>query len=136
MPTCEVLKKSGKPCTKPAEHIYQERNICKKHWKTLPKKVRKECLRRAKALNEYTHILKYVLGEVVKNKRMSYRQMADLAHAAADVTGTLNKKERRDIVKLIITTVRLRREATPAQESTALGALGELIQDICDTSPD
>ena len=133
MPTCEVLKKSGKPCTRSAEHIYQERDICKKHWKTLPKKVRKECLRRNRALAEYTHILKYVLSEVVKNKRMSYRQMADLANAAADVTGTLNKKERRDIVKLIITTVRLRREATPAQESTALGALGELIQDICDT---
>jgi len=98
--------------------------------------VRREGRRRAKALNEYTHILKYVLGEVVKNKRMSYRQMADLAHAAADVTGTLNKKERQDIVKLIITTVRLRREATPAQESTALGALGELIQDICETSSD
>ena len=136
MPTCEVLKKCGKPCTKPAEHIYQERNICKKHWKTLPKKVRKECLRRNRALTEYTHILKYVLGEVVKNKRMSYRKMADLANAAADVTGTLNKKERRDIIKLIITTVRLRREATPAQESTALGALGELIKDICDTSPE
>jgi hypothetical protein len=135
MPTCEVLKKSGKPCNKPAEHTYEGRDICKKHWKTLPKKVRKEHLRRAKALNEYTHILKYVLGEVVKNKRMPYRQMAELANAAADVTGTLNKKERRDIVKLIITTVRLRREATPAQESTALGALGELIKDICDTSP-
>ena len=136
MPTCEVLKTNGKQCTKPAEHIYQERNICKKHWKTLPKKVRKECRRRARALAEYTHILKYVLGEVVKNKRMSYRKMADLANAAADVTGTLNKQERRDIVKLIITTVRLRREATPAQESTALGALGELIKDICDTSPE
>ena len=136
MPTCEVLKTNGKQCTKPAEHIYQERNICKKHWKTLPKKVRKECRRRARALAEYTHILKYVLGEVVKNKRMSYRKMADLANAAADVTGTLNKKERRDIVKLIITTVRLRREATPAQESTALGALGELIKDICDTTPE
>ena len=136
MPTCEVLKKSGKQCDKPAVHVYQERDICKKHWKTLPKKVRKECLRRNRALTEYTHILKYVLNEVVKNKRMSYRKMADLAHAAADVTGTLNKKERRDIVKLIITTVRLRREATPAQESTALGALGELIQDICDTSPE
>jgi hypothetical protein len=136
MPTCEVLKKSGKQCDKPAVHVYQERDICKKHWKTLPKKVRKECLRRNRALTEYTHILKYVLNEVVKNKRMSYRKMADLAHAAADVTGTLNKKERRDIVKLIITTVRLRREATPAQESIALGALGELIQDICETSSD
>ena len=136
MPICEVLKKSGKQCDKPAVHVYQERDICKKHWKTLPKKVRKECLRRNRALTEYTHILKYVLNEVVKNKRMSYRKMADLAHAAADVTGTLNKKERRDIVKLIITTVRLRREATPAQESIALGALGELIQDICETSSD
>lgn len=136
MPTCEVLKKSGKQCDKPAVHVYQERDICKKHWKTLPKKVRKECLRRNRALTEYTHILKYVLNEVVKNKRMSYRKMADLAHAAADVTGTLNKKERRDIIKLIITTVRLRREATPAQESIALGALGELIQDICETSSD
>ena len=136
MPMCEVLKKSGKQCDKPAVHVYQERDICKKHWKTLPKKVRKECLRRNRALTEYTHILKYVLNEVVKNKRMSYRKMADLAHAAADVTGTLNKKERRDIVKLIITTVRLRREATPAQESIALGALGELIQDICETSSD
>ena len=136
MPTCEVLKKSGKQCNRPAVHVYQERDICKKHWKTLPKKVRKECLRRNRALTEYTHILKYVLNEVVKNKRMSYRKMADLAHAAADVTGTLNKKERRDIVKLIITTVRLRREATPAQESIALGALGELIQDICETSSD
>ena len=136
MLVCEVLKKSGKPCTKPAEHTYQERDICKKHWKTLPKKVRKECLRRNRALTEYTHILKYVLGEVIKNKRMSYRQMAELANVAADVTGTLNKKERRDIVKLIITTVRLRREATPAQESIALGALGELIQDICETSSD
>jgi len=135
MPTCEVLKKSGKPCTKPAEHNYDGRDICEKHWKTLPKKVRKEYNRRAKALNEYTHILKYVLGEVVKHKRMSYCQMADLANAAADVTGTLNKKERRDIIKLIITTVRLRREATPSQESTALGAIGELIQDICDTTP-
>jgi len=135
MPTCEVLKKSGKPCTKPAEHTYEGRDICEKHWKTLPKKVRKEHLRRMRALNEYTHILKYVLNEVVKNKRMSYRKMADLTHAAADVTGTLNKKERRDIVKLIITTVRLRRETTPAQESTALGAIGDLIQDICDTSP-
>jgi hypothetical protein len=135
MSTCEVLKKCGKQCAKPAEHTYEGRDICEKHWKTLPKKVRKEHLRRNRALSEYTHILKYVLGEVVKNKRMSYRQMADLAHAAADVTGTLNKKERRDIVKLIITTVRLRRTATPAQESTALGALGELIQDICDTSP-
>ena len=136
MPTCEVLKKSGKQCNRPAVHVYQEHDICKKHWKTLPKKVRKECLRRNRALTEYTHILKYVLNEVVKNKRMSYRKMADLAHAAADVTGTLNKKERRDIVKLIITTVRLRREATPAQESIALGALGELIQDICETSSD
>ena len=136
MPTCEVLKKSGKQCDKPAVHVYQEHDICKKHWKTLPKKVRKECLRRNRALTEYTHILKYVLNEVVKNKRMSYRKMADLAHAAADVTGTLNKKERRDIIKLIITTVRLRREATPAQESIALGALGELIQDICETSSD
>ena len=135
MPTCEVVKTNGKQCKHPAEHTYEGRDICKKHWKMLPKKVRKECRRRARALNEYTHILKYVLGEVVKNKRMSYRQMADLAYAAADVTGTLNKKERRDIVKLIITTVRLRRTATPAQESTALGALGELIQDICDTSP-
>jgi len=134
MLTCEVLKKSGKPCTKPAEHTYEGRDICEKHWKTLPKKVRKECLRRAKALNEYTHILKYVLNEVVKNKRMSYRQMADLANTAADVTGTLNKKERRDIIKLIITTVKLRRTATPSQESTALGAIGELIKDICDTS--
>lgn len=136
MPTCEVLKKSGKQCNRPAVHVYQEHDICKKHWKTLPKKVRKECLRRNRALTEYTHILKYVLNEVVKNKRMSYRKMADLAHAAADVTGTLNKKERRDIIKLIITTVRLRREATPAQESIALGALGELIQDICETSSD
>ena len=135
MVTCEVVKTSGKPCTKPAEHTYEGRDICQKHWKTLPKKVRKECRRRARALNEYTHILKYVLNEVVKNKRMSYRQMAELANAAADVTRTLNKKERRDIVKMIITTVRLRREATPAQESTALGALGELIKDICDTSP-
>ena len=130
---CEVLKKSGKQCTRPAEHVYEERDICKKHWKTLPKKVRKEHLRRNRALAEYTHILKYVLGEVVKNKRMSYRKMADLANAAADMTGTLNKKERRDIIKLIITTVRLRREAPPAQESTALAALGELIQDIGDT---
>ena len=136
MPTCEVLKKSGKQCTRPAEHVYQERDICKKHWKTLPKKVRKECLRRHRALSEYTHILKYVLGRVVKNKRMSYRQMADLANAAADVTGTLNKKERRDIIKLIITTVRLRREAPPAQESTALAAIEGLIQDICDTPSD
>lgn len=135
MVTCEVVKDSGKQCTKSAEHTYEGRDICEKHWKTLPKKVRKEHLRRNRALAEYTHIVKYVLGEVVKNKRMSYRQMADLVNAAADVTGTLNKKERRDIVKLIITTVRLRREATPAQESTALGALGELIQDICDTSP-
>jgi len=135
MATCEVLKKSGKPCTKPAEYIYQERNICKKHWKTLPKKVRKEHLRRNRALTEYTHILKYVLTEVVKNKRMSYRQMAELTHAAADVTNTLNQKERKDLIKLIITTVRLRRETKPSQESTAFGALGELIQDICDTSP-
>ena len=136
MPTCEVLKKSGKQCDKPAVHVYQERDICKKHWKTLPKKVRKECLRRNRALTEYTHILKYVLNEVVKNKRMSYRKMADLAHTAADVTGTLNKKERRDIIKLIITTVRLRREAPPAQESTALAAIEGLIQDICDTPSD
>lgn len=132
MNVCEVLKKSGKPCTKPAEHTYEERNICKKHWKTLPKKVRKECCRRKRALAEYTHILNYVLGKVVKNKRMSYPQMADLANAAADVTGTLNKKERRDIIKLIITTVRLKRTATPAQESMALGAIEELIKDICD----
>jgi len=134
MDNCEVLKKCGKSCTKPAEHTYEGRNICKKHWKTLPKKVRKECRRRAKALNEYTHILKYVLGEVVKNKRMPYSQMAELVHAAADITDTLNKKERRDIIKLIITTVKLRRTATPSQESTALGAIGELIKDICDTS--
>ena len=133
MDKCEVLKKSGKQCSKTAEHVYEGRNICKKHWKTLPKKVRKEHLRRNRALTEYTYILKYVLSEVVKNKRMSYRQMADLANAAADVTGTLNKKERRDIVKLIITTVRLRREAPPAKESTALAAIGELIEDICDT---
>ena len=135
MPTCEVLKKSGRQCTRPAQHNYEGRDICEKHWKTLPKKVRKEHLRRNRALSEYTHILKYVLGEVVKNKRMSYRQMADLTNAAADVTGTLNKKERKDLIKLIITTVRLRRETTPAQESTALGALEELIKDICDTSP-
>ena len=133
MDLCEALKKSGKPCDRRAEHNYEGRDICEKHWKTLPKKVRKEHSRRMRALNEYTHILKYVLGEVVKNKRMSYRQMGELVHAAADVTGTLNKKERRDIIKLIITTVRLRCEATPAQESSALGAIGELIKDICDT---
>jgi len=62
---------------------------------------------------------------------MSYRKMAELVHEAADVTGTLNKKERKDLIRIVITSVKLRRETPPEKESMALKAIGDMIKEIC-----
>jgi len=131
MDQCEALKKSGKPCTRAAEYKYDGREICEKHWKTFPKNVRKECCRRIKAMEEFTPILSHVVKQVIKHKRMSYRKMAELVHEAADVTGTLNKKERKDLIRIVITSVKLRRETPPEKESMALKAIGDMIKEIC-----
>ena len=133
MDQCEALKKSGKPCIRAAEHTYEGHNICKKHWKILPKKVRKECRRRIKAMQEFTPILNHVIKQVIKHKRMSYRRMAELVQEAAAVTGTLNKKEQNDMIRLVITSVKLRRGIPPEKESATLMVIGELIKDICDS---
>jgi hypothetical protein len=139
MDPCSVVKKSGKLCKSRAEHSYNGRPLCIKHWnngrltKTQPADEVKEARRRIDALNEISMILDYVMRAVIKNKRMSYRAMADMAIDAANSTGILNKKERRDVVKLIITSVRLRRECNASTEKKALKSIGELIQEICDT---
>ena len=136
---CEVVKKSGSVCNKAAEHEYNGRPLCEKHWnggrltKTQPKKEVNEARRRIKALAEFPLILDYVLHAVIKRKRMSYREMAQLAKDAAGETGYLNKKELRELIRLIITSVRLRRECTPATERNAINAIGEMIIDISNT---
>ena len=114
---CEVVKRSGSVCNKPAEHEYNGRPLCVKHWnygrltKTQPAKEVKEARRRIKALAEFPLILDYVLHAVIKRKRMPYREMAQLAKDAADETGYLNKKELNELIRLIITSVRLRARA-------------------------
>ena len=140
MDYCDIVKKSGKQCKYPGLHKYQTQTLCEKHWnhgrltKAQPKAIWKEARRRISALQEFPLILAYVMDAVVKNKRMSYREMADMALEAARDTNILNKKERRDIVRLIITSVRLRRECKPNNEKSAIRSIGELIQDICGTA--
>ena len=135
---CSVIKKNGELCTNIMEYEYNGRPLCKNHWnngrltKTQPPKEVKEARRKLLADKDFVYILNYVLSAVVKNKRMSYRTMAKMANDTAKANGHLNKKERHDLVKLIITSVRLRRECTPANEMNAIRAIGTMIMEICE----
>jgi hypothetical protein len=135
---CSVIQKNGELCTNINEHEYNGRPLCKKHWnngrltKTQPLKEVKEARRKLLADKEFVYILDYVLSAIVKNKRMTYRKMAQMANSMAKEAGHLNKKERNDLVKLIITSVRLRRECTPANEMNAIRAIGTMIMEICE----
>jgi hypothetical protein len=136
MPICEVVKKNGCICNKQAMHIYNKRPLCAKHWnngrltKTQPAKEVKMARRRINALAEFPLIIDYVFQAVIKHKRMPYSEMAQLATDAAGETGYLNKKELRELIRLIVTSVRLRRECTPATEQNAIKAISKMILDI------
>jgi hypothetical protein len=137
MPTCTVIRNSGYTCDKPAYHTYNGRQLCEKHWNdgcltwAQPHEEVVEARRRIQALREMPVICELVLKAVVRNPRMSFNRMAEMAHQLGLLKGHLTRNEAHQVSLLIVNTVKLNRRCTKANEHIAFRLIGGMIQDIC-----
>ena len=137
MPKCRVLNSHGVRCCTRALHEYNGRPLCEKHWnngfltENQPAEEVYEARRRIAALKEMNSITETVISHVIKKPTMSGQQMADMTKFLAQMDGVINKKELRDVTRLIVTTVRLNRQSkTKESEQAAFVQLAGMIQEI------
>ena len=136
MHKCLVKNKHGHSCRANANHEYNGRPLCEKHWNNghltdgQPDEEVYEARRRIAALIEMPIILESVTTYVIKKPLTSGRQMAAMSRFLADMTGILNKKERRDITRLIVTMIKLNRQSTPENEHIAFRKLAEMVKEV------
>jgi hypothetical protein len=111
--------------------------LCEKHWnngfltENQPAEEIYEARRRIAALKEMNSITETVISHVIKKPTMSGQQMADMTKFLAQMDGVINKKELRDVTRLIVTTVRLNRQSkTKESEQAAFVQLAGMIQEI------
>ena len=133
---CRVLKKNGKMCKCEANHEYAGRALCERHWnngrltKSQPADEVVEARRRIRALAEIPGICAVVIQAVVNKSISSYNDMAYMTARLARINGDISESELCDTIRLITTTVKLRRTTSKQNEAGALNVIGTMIYDM------
>jgi hypothetical protein len=89
-----------------------------------------EARRRIRALAEIPGICNIVLSAVVNKSITSYKDMARMTEQLSRINGDISESETCDIIRLITTTVKLRRTTSKQNEAGALKTIGCLIYDM------
>ena len=133
---CRVLRKNGRICKCEANYEYAGRALCERHWnngrltKSQPADEVVEARRRLRALAEIPGICAVVLKAVVNKSISSYNDMAYMTARLARINGDISESELYDIIRLITTTVKLRRTTSKQNEAGALNVIGTMIYDM------
>jgi len=137
MPKCRVLNKHGLQCNKKANHEYNGRPLCEKHWnhgfltENQPEEEVFEARRRIAALKEMPLITEIVMNYVIKKPTTNGQQMADFTKFLAKMSGVMTRQETRDLTRLLVTTIQLNRASTSEKtERAAFVQLAGMIQDL------